>query len=156
MSARRLLAVHIQSSIRPLPLRVAIRHALQTAAQVQAVPDGSAVGVLVCDDAAIRGFNQRFAGVDAATDVLSFPADGEGELGDIILSIDHLRAQAGDAGHSLDVEAATLAVHGFLHLLGYDHVSDRDRDAMFALTDRIVTAAGYPGVGVSAARALEP
>jgi probable rRNA maturation factor len=122
------------------------------AARVEAVPGGSAVGVLVCDDATMRDYNRRFAGVDRATDVLAFPTEGSSELGDIVLSLDHLRDQAAEAGHSLEIEAATLAVHGFLHLLGHDHARAADRDAMFALTDRIVVAAGFPGAGVSAAR----
>jgi probable rRNA maturation factor len=100
------------------------------------------VGVLVCDDATIRDYNLRFAGEDHATDVLSFAADGDGELGDIILSLDHLRAQAHAAGHSLDVEAATVAVHGFLHLLGYDHARKPDERRMFARTAEIVDTLG--------------
>jgi probable rRNA maturation factor len=123
-----------------------IRRALETAATTEAVAPGSVVGVLVCDDPTMRGYNQRFAGVDAATDVLAFPNDAAGELGDIILSLDHLRDQAKAAGHPVEVEAATLAVHGFLHLLGYDHARQRERDAMFALTDRIVERAGITGV----------
>lgn len=118
-----------------------IRRALQAAAATEGVPAGSSVGVLVCDDDAIRGYNKRFAGIDKATDVLSFRAEGEGELGDIILSLDHLRAQAAAAGHPLEREAAVLSVHGFLHLLGYDHANRRDRDRMFGRTDEILERA---------------
>jgi probable rRNA maturation factor len=117
-----------------------IRRALRAAAGREGVPSGSSVGVLVCDDATIRGYNLRFAGQDQATDVLSFPADGDGDLGDIILSLEHLEAQARDAGHSLQLEAATLAVHGFLHLLGYDHARKQDERRMFARTAEIVDA----------------
>jgi probable rRNA maturation factor len=119
-----------------------IRRALRAAAGSEGVSAGSSVGVLVCDDATIRGYNLRFAGEDHATDVLSFPADGDGELGDIILSLDHLQAQARGAGHSLELEAATLAVHGFLHLLGYDHARKRDERLMFARTAEIVDTLG--------------
>ncbi|HEV3233798.1 MAG TPA: rRNA maturation RNase YbeY [Candidatus Dormibacteraeota bacterium] len=129
-----------------------IRRALETAARIEAVPEGLAVGVLVCDDPTIRGYNRRFAGEDHATDVLAFASGDDGELGDIILSLDHLRRQAAEAGHSAEVEAATLAVHGFLHLRGYDHAKRRDREVMFARTDEIVTAAGLAGAGVSANR----
>lgn len=101
--------------------------------------------MLVCDDDTIRDFNRRFAGEDHATDVLSFPAGGDGELGDIILSLDHLRSQAEAAGHSLDVEAATLAVHGFLHLLGFDHAGKREELVMFGKTAEIVDGLGLPG-----------
>jgi probable rRNA maturation factor len=111
----------------------------------EGVATGSSVGVLVCDDGTIRDYNRRFAGEDHATDVLSFAADGAGELGDIILSLDHLRAQAAQAGCSLELEGATLAVHGFLHLLGYDHARTRDERLMFARAQEIVQSLGIPG-----------
>ncbi|HXA43067.1 MAG TPA: rRNA maturation RNase YbeY [Candidatus Solibacter sp.] len=144
MAARR-LDVQVRSHYRPLPLRAVIRRALRAAADHEGLPDGSSVGVLVCDDDTIRDFNRRFAGEDHATDVLSFPAGGDGELGDIILSLDHLRSQAEAAGHSLDVEAATLAVHGFLHLLGFDHAGKREELVMFGKTAEIVDGLGLPG-----------
>ena len=144
MTRRRPLDVQVRSSYRPLALRAVIRRALRAAAAHEGVPEGSSVGVLVCDDAAIRAYNLRFAGEDHATDVLSFVAEGDGELGDIILSLDHLQAQARAAGHSLQVEAATLAVHGFLHLLGYDHARKLDERRMFARTDEIVDSLGLP------------
>jgi probable rRNA maturation factor len=149
------LRVEIRSRFRPLPLRATIRAALRAAARAEEVPAGSSVGVLVCGDEEIADYNLRFAGEDHPTDVLSFRAaevmagarfvssdDGERELGDIILSLDHLRAQAARAGHSLELEAATLAVHGFLHLLGYDHRSKKDERLMFGKTDEIVSALG--------------
>ncbi len=141
MAARR-LDVQVRSSYRPLPLRPVIRRALRAAADHEQLPGGLSVGVLVCDDDTIRDYNRRFAGVDHATDVLSFPADGDGELGDIILSLDHLRSQAAAAGHSLEVEAATLAVHGFLHLLGFDHAGKREERAMFGRTAEIMERLG--------------
>jgi probable rRNA maturation factor len=136
--APRRLEINIRSRYRPLPIRAVIRRALQAAADYEAVPRGTGVGVLVCDDDTIRDYNRHFAGEDHATDVLSFPNDSGDELGDIILSLDHLRAQAAAAGHSLDREAATLTVHGFLHLLGYDHARKADERVMFERTDAIV------------------
>jgi probable rRNA maturation factor len=136
--AQRRLEVSIRSRCRPLPERAVIRRALQAAARYETVPAGAAVGVLVCDDETIRDYNRRFANDDHATDVLAFPTDAGGQLGDIILSLDHLRAQAAAAGHSRDREAATLTVHGFLHLLGYDHARKSDERAMFARTDAIL------------------
>jgi probable rRNA maturation factor len=136
------LEISIRSLYRPLPERAVIRRALRAASRHEAVPVGAAVGVLVCDDETIRDYNRRFANDDHATDVLAFPNPGGGQLGDIILSLDHLRAQAAAAGHSLDREAATLTVHGFLHLLGHDHARKRDKRAMFALTDVIVASLG--------------
>ncbi len=140
--APRRLEINIRSRYRPLPARAVIRRALQAAANHESVPAGVSVGVLVCDDDTIRDYNRRFANEDHATDVLSFPNQAEGELGDIILSLDHVRAQAAAAGHSLDREAARLTVHGFLHLLGYDHARKPDQRVMFARTDAIVDSLG--------------
>jgi len=142
VTRRRPLEVQIRSPYRPLPLRAVIRRALRAAGAREGVAEGAGIGVLVCDDATIRDYNLRFAGEDHATDVLSFAAEGDGELGDIILSLDHLIAQAGDARHSIEREAATLAVHGFLHLLGYDHANKPDERLMFARTAEIVDGLG--------------
>ncbi|MGB2940462.1 MAG: rRNA maturation RNase YbeY [Candidatus Dormiibacterota bacterium] len=142
MAGRQPLEVQIHSVLRPLPLRPVIRRALGAAARTEAVASGSSVGVLVCDDVTIRDYNRRFAGEDSATDVLAFPSDADRELGDIVLSIDHMRAQARAAGHPVEVEAATLAIHGFLHLLGYDHANRRDQAVMFGRTDKILARAG--------------
>lgn len=92
------------------------------------------VSVLLTDDATIRMFNMEYRGKDAATDVLSFSLDEEDEaepeviggpaehlLGDIVISVETAARQAAEYGHSLEREAGFLAVHGLLHLLGYDH-----------------------------------
>jgi probable rRNA maturation factor len=119
------------------------------------VPPGSRVGVLVCGDEEIRRLNRDFAGVDAATDVLSFPASevrpgerftfapgAEAELGDLALSLDHLERQAAAAGHGVELEAATLAIHGLLHLLGHDHADAAAEKAMFGRTAEILERLG--------------
>jgi probable rRNA maturation factor len=88
------------------------------------------VHVLLTGDERIRKLNRDYLGLDRATDVLSFPDGGElptGRrlLGQIVVSIDTARAQAGQAGLSESRELAELVLHGLLHLLGYDHSSDR-------------------------------
>jgi len=77
-------------------------------------------------DAEIRTLNRKFRKKDKATDVLSFPlreraADGKFYLGDIIISLPTARRQAAEIGHPLERELEYLTIHGFLHLLGYDH-----------------------------------
>ncbi|MHB8509802.1 MAG: rRNA maturation RNase YbeY [Candidatus Dormibacteria bacterium] len=153
------LSVNIQSRFRPLPLRVVIRRALKAAADEAGVGGQRSVGVLVCDDDEIRAFNLRFAGVDAPTDVLSFPAEvlvpghspqGE-ELGDLVLSLDHVQAQAAAAGHPIDLEIATLVIHGFLHLLGHDHADSAEEERMFSRTARVLENLGMdPGAAWAA------
>jgi probable rRNA maturation factor len=69
------------------------------------------------------------------TDVLSFPADEPGELGDVVIALGVARRQAAQAGHSLATELRVLALHGLLHLLGYDH--ERDDGQMRRLEQRL-------------------
>jgi probable rRNA maturation factor len=87
------------------------------------------VTVAVVGDARVRGLNARFRGKDAATDVLSFAADEPGLLGEVVIAAGVARRQARRAGHSVQVELRVLALHGLLHLLGYDHEHDDGRMA---------------------------
>ena len=110
------------------------------------------VSLLITDDEGIRQLNKEKRGIDAATDVLSFPmieyaqpADfsgleeagtdfdpesGELILGDIVLSFQRIEAQAKEYGHDIQREYAFLIVHSMLHLCGYDHMEDTDRELM--------------------------
>ena len=90
------------------------------------------VTVVLTGDAAMRRLNREWRGVDRATDVLSFPADDDGprvrgeirHLGDIVIATGVARRQAAREGHSYGTELKVLALHGLLHLLGYDHETD--------------------------------
>ena len=88
--------------------------------------NGSSATIAFVSDTAIRKLNQQFRGVDKATDVLSFPADGphEPNLGDIAISVETAASQAKENGLAFDEEIAQLILHGLLHLSGYDHESD--------------------------------
>ena len=87
------------------------------------------VAIALVPDAHIRKLNRHYRGKDAATDVLSFPADERGYLGDVVIAAGVARRQARQAGHSLQHELRVLALHGLLHLLGYDHERDAGRMA---------------------------
>jgi len=91
------------------------------------------VSVAIVSDRAMRRLNRDYAGKDAATDVLSFPAGesraGQPLLGDIVIAAGVARRQAREAGHALAHEVKVLALHGLLHLLGYDHHGDGGRMA---------------------------
>ena len=96
----------------------------------------SEVSVTVTNDAEIHKLNKKYRGIDRPTDVLSF-AFRESEddldkenLGEIIISLPRATAQAEEYGHSLKREVAFLTVHGMLHLLGYDHIEEEDREEM--------------------------
>lgn len=80
------------------------------------------VSVLLTGNGRIRELNAAYRKIDRPTDVLSFPMEDPYMLGDIVISVEKARTQAGEFGVSLDEEMARLLVHGLLHLLGYDHV----------------------------------
>jgi probable rRNA maturation factor len=95
--------------------------------------------VAIVSDARVRALNRQYRRKDAATDVLSFPAsasrlrrggpDERGYLGDVVIASGVAARQARDAGHSVATELRVLALHGLLHLLGYDHEHDDGRMA---------------------------
>jgi len=96
-----------------------------------------AVNIAIVSDARVRALNRRYRGVDRATDVLSFPAGGPAKsfLGDIVIARGVARRQARAAGHGEATEIKVLALHGLLHLLGYDH--ERDTGSMARLERRL-------------------
>jgi len=100
------------------------------------------VTVALVSDAAMRRMNAQFRRADYATDVLSFPSETPGVLGDIAIARGVAARQAKQQGHSESVEVKTLALHGLLHLLGYDH--ERDRGEMQRVEDRLRRRAGLP------------
>jgi probable rRNA maturation factor len=103
------------------------------------------VALALVTDRQIRSLNRRYRRLDRSTDVLSFPAPTpqssargsgrDGHLGDVAISLDTARRQAGRMGHSLGTELRVLALHGLLHLLGYDH--ERDRGEMARIERRL-------------------
>jgi probable rRNA maturation factor len=99
--------------------------------------------IALVSDVRMRRLNSAFRGVDAATDVLSFPAaDAPGYLGDIAIACGVARRQARAEGHALRTEFRVLALHGLLHLLGYDH--ETDAGTMRRLEERLRRRAGLP------------
>ena len=83
------------------------------------------VSLVLSGDRRLRALNARFRGKDKPTDVLSFPGDGgEAGLGDIVISVETAERNARALGRTLPQELDVLALHGFLHVLGYDHETD--------------------------------
>jgi probable rRNA maturation factor len=123
---------------------------------------GAELSIVLCDDAFIHALNRQWRGVDASTDVLSF-AMGEGELGDlnpeilgdVVISLDTAARQAGEYGHSVEEEVRVLLVHGFLHLLGYDHIEVDDAAEMTSAEARMLQLLGASAGGLIA-RADQP
>ncbi len=108
------------------------------------------ISIVLTDDETIHGYNRDFRGVDRPTDVLSFPSsEGEeligipdGHLGDIMISVETAERQAKELGHSTEREIAFLAVHGTLHVLGYDHMTPEDEEIMTARQREIIAGIG--------------
>ena len=97
----------------------------------------------------IRELNRNFRQVDSVTDVLSFESDGEIDpetgteyLGDIIICLEQAAKQAEQSGHSVENEVALLEIHGLLHLLGYDHMDDAQKDEMWHYQDLYLDKCG--------------
>lgn len=109
------------------------------------------VCVLLTDAEEIEQLNAHFRNMNRVTDVLTFPAqEGEailcppdGYLGDIAICYERAVEQAEEYGHSLERELAFLALHGALHLLGYDHMEPEDEEAMLRRQNEILNAMGY-------------
>ena len=91
------------------------------------------VTVAIVPDARVRALNHEYRRKDTPTNVLSFPAEERGHLGDVVIAAGVARRQARAAGHSLQTELRVLALHGLLHLLGYDHERD---DGQMARVER--------------------
>jgi probable rRNA maturation factor len=89
------------------------------------VARGQEFHCLISDDRELRRLNRQFLGADYATDVLSFPLNDNGLLGELAISADRAAAQAREFGHSLLDEIRILMLHGVLHLVGMDHETDR-------------------------------
>ncbi len=100
------------------------------------------VTIAIVTDAAMRKLNARFREADYATDVLSFPSDERGVLGDIAIARGVAARQARELGHAQRTELRVLALHGLLHLLGYDH--DTDTGQMARAEERLRRKAGLP------------
>ncbi len=106
------------------------------------------ISVTFCDDAAIRALNAQWRGKDQPTNVLSFPTPGalaaKPLLGDVVVAYETVAREAGEQGKALRDHAAHMVAHGFLHLIGYDHETAAEAEAMEALERKIAAALGFP------------
>lgn len=107
--------------------------------------------LIIVDNDYIHELNKNYRNIDRETDVITFALEDEDTLvmpsderilGDIYISIDRARSQAEDYGHSLLRELSFLAVHGFYHLLGYDHMTEEDEKVMFKKQEEVLEAYG--------------
>ncbi len=132
-----------------------IHRAIEAAAEIADADTGDAeLAVMLTDDDGIRTLNQNWRGIDKATNVLSFPAlqptgpagpdDAPRMLGDIAIAYQTTRREADEEQKPFDHHLSHLAVHGFLHLIGYDHENDGEAEAMESLEREILAQLGIP------------
>ena len=120
------MRVDVQARVSGAPPAARVQSMLRKAARAAGSP-AREVSVLFCADGRMRGLNRRYRGKDKSTDVLAFPADAAGEagfLGDIVISVPYAGREARRRGETRAREIDRLLLHGFLHLMGYDHETD--------------------------------
>ena len=124
-----------------------IKKLFNKALEITNKPQNISVNVVLIDDEQIKQMNKQYRNVDKVTDVLSFPMvedfnnlknefdffSGECNIGDIYINLNKAKQQAKEYGHSTKREFCFLAVHGFLHLLGYDHITEPQEEEMTAI-----------------------
>lgn len=122
------------------------RRAAEAALASESAGDDIGIVLLLTDDASVRELNARFRGKDAATNVLSFPAPAnpEGHLGDVALAFGVCAREAQAQGKPLAHHLQHLVAHGVLHLLGYDHMSEDEAEAMEGLERVVLAGLGVP------------
>ena len=132
-----------------------IHRAIAVAAEIADADVGNAeLAVMLTDDSGIRTLNSNWRGIDKPTNVLSFPAlqptgaggpdDAPRMLGDIAIAYETTRREADDEQKPFDHHLSHLAVHGFLHLIGYDHETEDDAEKMESLEAEILAQLGIP------------
>jgi len=142
-----------------------IRRAAKTALHAQGVCQDAEINVMLTDDAGIRSINLEQRGIDAVTDVLSFPMNelAEGDfspeecdinpetgrllLGDMVLDLFRCAEQGSEYGHGFDHELQYLTVHSVLHLLGYDHLDDGPRKRAMREREKLIMQMLEPDTG---------
>lgn len=104
------------------------------------IKDKNTMAIIFINSDDIRELNKTYRGIDKVTDVLSFSTEDliTNDLGDIFICSDILESQAEENGNSTDYEMCFLAVHGYLHLKGYDHETEEDYKHMMDLTSKIL------------------
>ena len=145
--------IHIDSLVRPQPVKGELIERAAKAVLENQSANGD-LSIVLTDDAQLHQLNHDYLGVDAPTDVLSFPASetdpdtGTPYLGDVLISIQRAEGQAQSAGHPLEAELQLLVVHGVLHLLGHDHAEPEDKTRMWDAQGQVLDKLGLAGLEI--------
>jgi probable rRNA maturation factor len=127
-----------------------VKKAISAAAKAVSTPPAE-LAIVLANDSSVQALNRKWRGKNAATNVLSFPALGPGKgrpaspyIGDIVIAYETTEREAIAEDKPFGHHLAHLAIHGFLHLLGYDHENQRDADKMERLERRILAHLSVP------------
>ena len=137
----------------PFPAHV-LERAAHAALEHESESLESDLSIVLTDEARLQDLNREYLGIDAPTDVLSFPASetdpetGARYIGDILISVPRAQAQADAAGHALESEVQLLVVHGVLHLLGHDHAEPQEKTRMWKAQSEILESLGLGDIQI--------
>ncbi len=142
--------IQVASIASDVPAVDAIRTWVERTAEAAGRPDPAAVAVRIVDEAEMQTLNRDYRGQDKVTNVLSFPAgsieglppEESGPLGDIVVCAGVVAREAGEQAKAVEDHWGHMVVHGTLHLLGYDHISEPDAAAMERLEREILAGLG--------------
>lgn len=152
----RVIITNNQKAVKiPTGLRMLIRRCCHAVLELEKFEEPAEISVTFTDNEGIRELNKQYRGIDAPTDVLSFPMGENGEydtnletgakiLGDVVISVEKAVEQAEAYGHTLQREIGYLTAHSVLHLLGYDHVENMDKVRMREKEEYVMEALGLP------------
>jgi probable rRNA maturation factor len=143
--------VRIEAGLWKKAAKATVRRAVAQAADLLST-SAAELAILLTDDSAIRSLNRQWRGIDAATNVLSFPSKQAGgapphggdHVGDIVLAYETITREAGTERKPFAHHVAHLAVHGYLHLMGYDHEREKEANAMEETERRILRRLAIP------------
>jgi probable rRNA maturation factor len=149
-----MITLEINENIDPdLPAELVETTAMQALIH-QSAPENCDLTIVLTDDDQLHELNLQWMGVDAPTDVLSFPSDeidpesGNRYLGDILISVQRAAEQAKGSQHSAEAEVQLLVVHGVLHLLGHDHASVDEKARMWQAQSEILSGLGLGNLDI--------
>lgn len=139
-----MITIDKKEGLQPVVHQNVLQTAVNTVFDVLMVVDELDVTIYLTDNEEIAGMNAEWMGVEAPTDVLSFPSEeidmdtGNQYLGDIVISTMKAAEQAETNRHRLEDECQLLVTHGMLHLFGYDHATDEDKEDMWKMQNKIL------------------
>ncbi len=131
-------AINVFNHVNEENYRPIVERVLKKAYKMMDVSKNNVINIIFVSSETMREYNGAYRGIHQTTDVLTFPSEVDGELGDVFISVHTAMEQARAYGHTFKRELGFLIVHGFLHALGYDHANESQEHVMFSLQEQIL------------------